>query len=85
MGLDLGQFKDMGDMKDVWDKMPDKSWTGLIEAVRQVRSEKGDSESLNKTEKKADEALAEGREFPNNPMELVSFLGTNEASNDNER
>lgn len=82
MGFDLGQFKNLGDLKDVWDKMPDKSWTGLIEGVKQVRSEQGDSESLNKAEKKAGEAIAEGRGFPDNPMELMSFLGNKEVQSD---
>lgn len=80
--MDLGQFKDLGDLKEVWDKMPEKSWTGFIEAIQQVRADKGDSESLNKAEKKAGDALSEGRDFPDNPMELASFLGGREAPSD---
>jgi hypothetical protein len=83
MGFDLGQFKNLGDLKNVWDQMPEKSWPGLIEAVQQVRDEKGDSESLNKAEKKAGQGIAEGWDFPDNPMELVKILGSHEASSDN--
>lgn len=82
MALDLGQFKNLGDLKDVWDKLQTKDWQGLIEAIKNVRSEKGDSESLNKAEKKAGEAIAEGREFPDNPVELAGFLGGREAQSD---
>lgn len=85
MGFDFGQFKDLGDLKDVWDKMPEKSWSGLITAINEVRQAKGDSESLNKAEKKAGVAISEGRDFPDNPMELVKFLGEEDAPNDKEQ
>lgn len=75
MGFDMGQFKNLGDLKDVWDRMHDKSWASFLAAIREVRQEKGDSESLNKAEKKAGEAVSEGRDFPDNPMELAGFLG----------
>jgi len=82
MGFDLGQFKNLGDLKDVWDKLQTKDWNGLIAAIKEVRSEKGDSESLNKAEKKAGEAIAEGRDFPDNPASLAAFLGGREAGSD---
>lgn len=82
MALDIGQFKDLGDLKDVWDNLKTKDWNGLITAIKEVRSEKGDSESLNKAEKKAGEAIAEGRDFPDNPAELAAFLGGRKAGPD---
>lgn len=84
MSVDFGQFKDMGDLKEVWDKLQSRDWQGLITAINEVRSQNGDSESLNKAEKKAGEALSEGREFPDNPMELAGFLGDREAKPDQE-
>lgn len=82
MNVDLGQFKDLGDLKDVWDRLPSKDWQGLIAAIQDVRNESGDSESLNKAEKKAGEALGEGRDFPDNPIALATFLGGREAQPD---
>ena len=84
MAFDLGQFKDLGDLKEVWDRLQQKDWNGLIQAIQEVRNERGDSESLNKAEKKAGEALAEGRDFPDNPVELAGFLGGREAEGDKE-
>ena len=84
MAFDLGQFKDLGDLKEVWDRLQQKDWNGLIKAIQEVRDERGDSESLNKAEKKAGEAIAEGRDFPDNPAELASFLGGREAQGDSE-
>lgn len=78
MGFDLGQFKDLGDLKDVWDRMEEKSWASFLEAIHNVRTEKGDSESLNKAEKKAGVAISEGRDFPDNPAELAGYLATKE-------
>lgn len=76
MGFDFGQFKNLTSMKEVWDKMPDKSWTGLIAAIKQTRGDKGSSESLDKAEVKAEQAQSQGYDFPNNPIELVKFLAT---------
>lgn len=82
MAFDLGQFKNLGDLKDVWDKLQTKDWNGLIAAIKEVRSEKGDSESLNKAEKKAGQAIAEGKDFPSNPADLAMFLGGRKAGHD---
>lgn len=82
MNVDFGQFKNLDDLKDVWDRLPSHDWQGLITAIQDVRNEKGDSESLNKAEKKAGEALSEGRDFPEDPMSLAAFLGGREAKPD---
>ena len=82
MAIDFGQFKDIGDLKDVWDRLQTRDWQGLITAINQVRNEKGDSESLNKAEKKAGEAISEGQDFPGNAMELAAYLAGREAKPD---
>lgn len=77
MGFDFGQFKNIGALKEVWEKMPDKSWTGFLEAIGRVRNEKnGSDETLDKAEEKAKWALREGKGFPSNPADLTAFLGS---------
>lgn len=75
MGFDLGNIGNMADLKEVWDKMPEKSWKGAIAAIQEVRKEKGNNELLEEAERKAGEAESEGRSFPSNPQDLIKQFG----------
>jgi hypothetical protein len=76
MGFDMGQMKNIGDLKDVWGNVKEKNWKGLYSAIRKTREEKGDSETLDKAEQAAHKAEGDGEQFPDNPMQLSSMLGS---------
>ncbi|PLS81605.1 hypothetical protein CYG49_01755 [Candidatus Saccharibacteria bacterium] len=76
MNFNFEQFKNLGDLKEVWNRLQERNWSGLIEAIQEVRDEKGNTEPLTKTEAAAHQAEAEGYDFPQNPIELAKLLST---------
>lgn len=75
MGFSIGDLKNAGDLKDVWDNLREKDWNGLKEAIQKVREDKGNNETLDKLEGSAQQAQDEGKEFPQSPGDLMKFAG----------
>lgn len=75
MGFSLGSVTaNMGELKEVWDKLNISSWGGLIDAVRQTREDKGNTGTLDRIENFATTAENEGNKFPDSFNGLAEMI-----------
>lgn len=70
----LSGIQNMTDIKAVWDNLDQKNWQGLFNAIRKVREEKGNNQTLDKLEDTGRQASDQGADFPTNPAGLAALV-----------
>lgn len=76
LGNIAGNLSSLPKLKEVWDDIQDKNWSGLMESLRNHKDDDGGKhkEMLDDVEAKARQAQDEGKEFPNSPEDLMKLI-----------
>ena len=77
MALGFDDLKNMDDVKAVWDNLEAHDWQGLFNAIRKVRAERGNNETLDKLEELGQHATHSEQPFPDSPKDLMQLLQRN--------
>lgn len=74
MAFGLNDLINLSDVKDVWGNLEENNWQGLLNAVRKVRDEKGNNETLDKLEEAGRNASSQGTDFPDDLSDLTGLV-----------